>query len=1112
MQRDIRSILFVTIFFWATFLINPCHSQSTEGKGLQTWGDRWSQIQKSFSDYNNKIGFQPYISPLIRRDQAAQKISINITELDTLVLTATIGYDDYHQDHAVWGEATLFAQNGKQVRLSDLTPLYSSTGWSTMVRNQNYSGNQLQIASRKFDHGIIAHAHSEIVYLINGEYERFESYLGIDQNVDSRGDVRFKVSSRPEKNTYEALDSTYKKTSSFLDLSTIERYMWLFNNSTLKEQKDLVLSRIEKLGENGNSFRQKFNALSEQNIPNYDFQWFELYSKACKLEHAITEFKTLNTHSLKNAIIDLLEFYPHEYFKGKIYLSEIKELEETRKSLAKNLAHLSVAEQDQLLSVQHQFSQLKKEALGANPLLKKGPILFVVRNQYKSDHHNTATIFQNGEVNTSSYQGGGAIKTIDFANGGQIRTLIENDKSVYRDTELHFDGNRIIFSMRKDITDDYHIYQMHKDGSGLKQLTSAPGVADIDPNYLPDGGIVFSSTREPKYCMCNIHIMANLFRMDADGANIFQIGKSTLFEGHSSIMPDGRILYDRWEYIDRNFGDAQGLWTVNPDGTNHSVYWGNNTNSPGGVIDARSIPGTANVIAVLGSCHDRPWGALGIINRQIGLDLKGPIIQTWPASAIDLVGKGDFDTFKQVRPRYEDPYPLSSKYFLCSRTINDEEMGIFLIDVFGNELLLHTEGPGCFDPMPIAPRLRPPQLASRQDFTSLTGQIYVQDVYLGTHMEGVKRGAVKTLRIIESPEKRFWTEPAWNGQGVHRPGLNWHSFENKRILGEVPVEKDGSAFFEVPANTFIYFQLLDENGKMVQSMRSGTIVQAGEKLGCVGCHDNRMIAPPQTHYSSMATLRQPNKMTGWYGETKIFNYMEDVQPIFDRHCVSCHDFGKKAGEKLLLTGDRNMFFNASYIELWQKKYINSIGAGPSEIQPAYSWGSNSSTLVETIESGHKGIQLSKKEYDRINTWIDINGVYYPNYSSAYPNNLAGRSPLNDNQIKRLKELTGIDFFALAGHNRTKRPQISFERPELSPCLENIKDKNSVDFREAVSIITAGLENLKSNPRADMKFFIANKKDQNRQQKYMNRKVIDQKNKIARTAGQKMYDPSFKSNE
>jgi hypothetical protein len=181
----------------------------------------------------------------------------------------------------------------------------------------------------------------------------------------------------------------------------------------------------------------------------------------------------------------------------------------------------------------------------------------------------------------------------------------------------------------------------------LRQLTFARDVDDLDPLYLPDGTIVFSSTREPKYCMCNRHIMANLFRMDADGANIHQIGKSTLFEGHASLMPDGRILYDRWEYVDRNFGDAQALWTVNPDGTGHALYWGNNTASPGAVIDARMVPGTELALSVFGSCHDRPWGALALDRPAVGARRPGCVIRTWPADAIQLVQQSGWEV---VRP------------------------------------------------------------------------------------------------------------------------------------------------------------------------------------------------------------------------------------------------------------------------------------------------------------------------------------------------------------------------------------------------------------------------------------------------------------------------------
>lgn len=259
--------------------------------------------------------------------------------------------------------------------------------------------------------------------------------------------------------------------------------------------------------------------------------------------------------------------------------------------------------------------------------------------------------------------------------------------------------------------------------------------------------------------------------------------------------------------MDRNFGDAQALWTVAPDGTNQAIYWGNNTPAPGGVIDARIIPGTQQAVCIFSSCHDLSWGALAVIDRRLGLDGRAPVVRIWPESARDLVkdpgtANNAWDGFMRVRPKYKDPYPLCPAFFLVSRLIAggggprdaDNRTGIFLVDVFGNELLLHTEAPGCFNPTLLAPTARPARIPPRRDFENAGGAMYVQDVYEGVHMTGVPRGAVKYLRVVESPEKRYWVPGVWVGQGVHHPGVNWHSFATKRILGTVPVEPDGSAY------------------------------------------------------------------------------------------------------------------------------------------------------------------------------------------------------------------------------------------------------------------------------------------------------------------------------
>jgi len=801
--------------------------------------------------------------------------------------------------------------------------------------------------------------------------------------------------------------------------------------------------------------------------------------------------------SVRMAIEDLVKTFGAKYPDGKKYLSEL----------------------DSLVKSGGDISALRKKALLANPLVSGQEILYVSRHQYRGDHHNTATMFQTDEINTGKFVGGGSLKAIDLKTG-KIRTIVDGGKAGSpRDPELDFEGKKIVFSMRKNIKEDYHIFVVNADGTGLKQLTRAEGVFDIDPLYLADGSIVFGSSREPKYCMCNRHIMSNLYKMDADGANIHQIGKSTLHEGHSSLMPDGRILYDRWEYVDRNFGDAQGLWVVNPDGTNHAVYWANNTASPGAVLDGRIIPGTELVVCTFSSCHDLPWGAIAIVDRRLGVDGRKSVVRTWPPSAINLVDRGNLDTFKRVRPKYEDPWPLADpkiptstgKYFLVSRNSRD----MCLLDVFGNEVVLHTESPGIFDPMPIAPRQRPKVVPARRDFKNATGIFYLQNAYIGTHMKGVKPGAIKYLRVVESPPKRTWTHPAWGGEGVHCPAMNWHAFENKRILGTVPVEPDGSAHFEVPADAFVYFQILDKDGMMIHSMRSGTIIQSGEKQGCVGCHEDRVEDTPPLKSVPLALKRPPSKLTGWYGTPRMFNYQKEVQPVFNKHCLKCHDFGKKASKKLILAGDRTVAYNASYTDLWSKRLIRSIGAGPAKIQQAYSWGSHPSKLVQVIREGHpkvKGqpevkLKLSAEDFARIVTWIDINGPYYPHYECAYPKNPVGRCPLDGRQLGRLGKLTRARF--VTGHGRGKRAQIAFERPELSPCLQRLK-KDSPQYKEALAIIRAGKAMLAKTPRADMDGFVPCKEHRRKLAKYKRLEELEMANRRAIDKGAKHYDPAPKS--
>ncbi|MFC1760737.1 sialate O-acetylesterase [Planctomycetota bacterium] len=832
----------------------------------------------------------------------------------------------------------------------------------------------------------------------------------------------------------------------------------------------------------------------------------------------------LKVSPLCEAIVDLSETFPDRYpQKYRAMAEELKHVEVQFEQYVERTLHGDEGTLTEAKAFVRKLEALKHDALLANPLLQDYSLLYVTRKQYRTDHHNTATIFQKGEINEGSYDPPGKIKVLN-PKTGQVMTLVDAGRTgITRDPEISMDGTQVVFSMRKSKDDDYHLYEINTDGTGIKQLTSLRGVSDIDPVYLPDGKIIFSSTREPKFCMCNRHIMANLYRMDADGANIHQIGKSTLFEGHSSVMEDGRILYDRWEYVDRNFGDAQGLWVVNPDGTLHAIYYGNNTPSPGGVVDARQIPGSPRVISIFSSCHDRPWGALAIVNRNKGVDGVEPVETIWPASARQRIGVGDWDSFKQVRPRYEDPYPLADlktnagagTYFLCARTIRgeNERTGIYLIDTFGNEVLVHEEqdGLGCFDPMTIMARQSPRARSDRRDFENGNGSFYVQNVYEGTHMKGIKQGEVKYLRVVESPEKRSWSNGgSWSAQGVQYPAMNWHSFENKRILGTVPVEEDGSAYFEVPSDRFVYFQLLDKNRMMVQSMRSGTVIQSGEVQGCVGCHENRVGTPPPSAIILQALKRPASPMGKGYGAGRLFNYLSEVQPVFDKHCVSCHDFGKPEAKFVNLAGDKEFVFNASYSDLWRKKLVTLAGGGPADIKEAKSWGSHASRLTEFLDCQNK-TKLTADERRRVTTWLDLNGIYYPTYDCAYPENATGRNPLTDQQVNRLGKLCGFDPKRGFRWHQHPGAMVSFDRPDISPCLQKLA-YGSTTYNKALAIIQQGAENLRITPRADMPGFLPSERDQKRTARYEELSSKELAFRKAIREGRKLYDADMQSED
>ncbi len=259
----------------------------------------------------------------------------------------------------------------------------------------------------------------------------------------------------------------------------------------------------------------------------------------------------------------------------------------------------------------------------------------------------------------------------------------------------------------------------------------------------------------------------------------------------------------------------------------------------------------------------------------------------------------------------------------------------------------------------------------------------------------------------------------------------------------------------------------------------------------------------------MALRRGPSALDGWYGPRRLFGFAAEVQPVLNKHCVSCHDYGTEAGEKLNLSGNQTLVFNTAYMELWRKGYLKCVGAGPAPVQGAYAWGSHAGRLIKEIRESsiaeHKDIELGKEDFDRLVTWLDLNAVYYQTYACAYPESRTGRTPLTNEQLNRLSKLTGHDLSGMMSFGSSRGAQVNFERPELSPCLTKFKDKNTAEYKEALGIITAGKKMLENRPRADMPGFEPCEVDKQRQEKYSQRQEAELRSRGAIRRGEKVYD-------
>ncbi len=541
----------------------------------------------------------------------------------------------------------------------------------------------------------------------------------------------------------------------------------------------------------------------------------------------------------------------------------------------------------------------RRRALRLEPLLTRWRRIVFTKHYNLGGSHYAYTEGQSDAQNERHFTPGTALCLLELDGlTASVRTLIDDPNGVIRDPAVSYDGKRILFAWKKaDRTDDYHLYDMDVAAGEVRRLTSGLGYADYEPAYLPNGDIVFSSTRCVQTVDCWWTEVSNLYTCDADGRFLRRLGFDQVHTNFPTVLDDGRVIYTRWEYSDRGQIYVQGLFQMNPDGTGQIAYYGNNSWFPTTLLHARGIPGTRKVVAVASGHHTRQTGKLVIVDTDRGHEEASGVQLIAPVRQTEAVR---VDRYGQDGEQFQYPYPLSETEFL----VTYDPFGyarqpllfkIYLMTIDGRRELLVADGKNsCNQPVPLASRPVPHRRPDMAEHQADSGLYFVQDVYLGQGLQGVPRGTIKRLRVVAIEYRAAGVGSNRNrgpagGALISTPiAIDNGAWDVKTVLGDATVHEDGSACFAVPARTPVYFQALDANGHAVQTMRSWSTLQPGERFSCVGCHETKSTVPPPVERVPMAMRSGPQELEPFYGPPRGFSFPREIQPILDRHCVRCH--------------------------------------------------------------------------------------------------------------------------------------------------------------------------------------------------------------------------------
>ena len=775
---------------------------------------------------------------------------------------------------------------------------------------------------------------------------------------------------------WQAIQADFPSETAWMRRDLGEReYLTWFGSTDTQLERLMIDQAIAGVGGAGGVLRRDLEGLGQ--VKAEESAWLALYVRACIYRKNLSALGQVDLEALRLAIKDLSVTYPVRY--PLHYQEEVAFFAQTLAEFTRAIEGGDPIDSPKLEAFAAELIEFQREALLANPLLDFDSLLVIRRNLGKTAHtamnraigmaslnsHNNTSI-----TNPATAWDNEIVELSDLRYDVQSYILYKPDgRKLITDIDLHFDAQRLMFSM-PGTHDRWNVFEINTDGTGLRQMT--PDFNDVDhfdSCYLPNEKVIYTSTANFQGLPCEggSKPMAPLYLMNRDGSGIRQLTFEQDSDWCPTVMNDGRVLYLRWEYSDTPHYFSRILFSMNPDGTTQSEYYGSGSYFPNAYFYARPLPNHRTaVVGIVGGHHGiSRSGRLMIVDPAQGRHEVQGVVQEIPGRHKTVEPTIKDRLVDGVWPQFLHPYPLSDKYFLVSAKLGPDSLwGIYLVDTFDNMTLVAEQaGAGLFEPFPLQKTKRPPIIPNNVDLNRRDSLVYIADIYRGQGLAGIPRGSVKALRL-------FTYHFAHVSSGGHNSVGVESSWDVKRILGTVPVEEDGSAFFRLPANMPISLQPLDEKGRALQLMRSWMVGMPGETVSCIGCHEGQNeTASVRT---TIAALKDPVDITPWQGPARPFSFALEVQPVLDTYCVGCHN-GKnpKIKGKDFANRAKAGAFNETYMAL--HPYVRRPGP-ESDIYPfrPMEYHVGTSELVQLLERGHHNVTLDNDAWEVINTWIDLN--------------------------------------------------------------------------------------------------------------------------------------------